>query len=145
MTKTLEINLDMDGTFVDLYGVEGWLEDLINHNARPYKVAPSLVNFSSLARVLNRLQRNGYKINVISWLAKNSTAEFDKEVTLAKKEYLAKRLPSVKFDKVTILPYGTPKQLFGNGILFDDEEQNRTAWGENAYDVKDLIKVLKSL
>lgn len=145
MAKVLEINLDMDGTFVDLYGVEGWLDDLINHNARPYRIAPSLVNFSSLARVLNRLQRNGYKINVISWLAKNSTIEFDEEVTLAKKEYLRKRLPSVKFDKITILPYGTPKQMFGNGILFDDEEQNRTAWGENAYDVKDLIKTLRNL
>ena len=30
---------DLDGTLVDLYGVEGWLEDLTNHNERPYREA----------------------------------------------------------------------------------------------------------
>lgn len=145
MTIVKEINLDMDGTFVDLYGVEGWLDDLINHNPRPYAEALPLVNFSALARILNRLQRNGYKINIISWLAKNSTAEFDLEVTRIKKEYLAKRLPSVHFDNITILPYGTPKQMFGCGYLFDDEEHNRNEWGEGAFNVKDLINTLKML
>ena len=30
-----------------------------------------------LARLLNKLQRNGYTIGVVSWLAKNSTEEYD--------------------------------------------------------------------
>ena len=34
MTKI--INLDMDGTFVDLYGVMGWLENIIERDTRPY-------------------------------------------------------------------------------------------------------------
>ena len=38
------ICFDMDGTIADLYGVDGWLDDLINKSARPYEVAKPLVN-----------------------------------------------------------------------------------------------------
>ena len=51
MMKIREINFDMDGTFVDLYGVDGWLEMLVNKNATPYAVAKPLVNLSSFARM----------------------------------------------------------------------------------------------
>ena len=96
------INLDMDGTFVDLYGVNNWLENLINKSTRPYEIAKPLVNLSALARVLNRKQREGYQINVISWTAKNSTQEYNKRVEEAKRTWLAKHLPSVKFDNISI-------------------------------------------
>lgn len=141
----MRINFDMDGTIANLYGVEGWLEDITNKNARPYKEAKPLVNLSSLARVLNRLQRNGYEIAVISWLAKNSNAEYDEMVTKAKMEWLANHLPSVKWDKISIVAYGTPKSTCGNGILFDDEEPNRKAWNGTAYDVDNIIGTLKNL
>ena len=71
MTKA--INFDMDGTLADFYGVDNWLEYLVNKDAYPYAAAKPLVNMSVLARYLNRLQRNGYEINIISWLAKNSS------------------------------------------------------------------------
>ena len=61
MTELRTINLDMDGTFVDLYGVDGWLEDIIARDTRPYEVARPLVNLSALARVLNNKQRKGYQ------------------------------------------------------------------------------------
>ena len=32
----ITINFDMDGTIADLYGVENWLEYLINGDAFPY-------------------------------------------------------------------------------------------------------------
>ena len=67
---------DMDGTFVDLYGVENWLEKLQNHNEEPYKVAKPLFNMNSFARCLNCLQRKGYKIGVISWLSKETNNEY---------------------------------------------------------------------
>lgn len=65
-----EINFDMDGTIANLYGVENWLDYLMAKDTTPYEVAKPLVNLSSLARILNRLQRNGYTIGIISWLAK---------------------------------------------------------------------------
>jgi hypothetical protein len=140
----MRINFDMDGTIANLYGVKGWLEDITNKSARPYKEAKPLVNLSSLARVLNRLQKNGYEIAVISWLAKNSNAEYDEKVTKAKMEWLENHLPSVKWDKISIVAYGTPKSTCGKGILFDDEEPNRKEWNGIAYDVNDIIGTLKN-
>lgn len=140
-----EINFDMDGTIANLYGVENWLDYIVNKDATPYAIAKPLLNLSALARILNRLQRNGYKINVISWLAKNSTKEYDEEVTKAKREWLARHLASVKFDNINIVAYGTPKSTCGNGILFDDEENNRKEWRGNAYDVENIIEILKNL
>lgn len=140
-----EINFDMDGTIANFYGVEGWLDYILAKDATPYAMAKPLVNFSSLAKVLNRLQREGWKINIISWLAKNSDVDYDNRVAEAKKEWLAKHLPSVKWDKISIVAYGTPKSTCGNGILFDDETPNRTEWKGVAYDVKNIIEILKAL
>ena len=99
----------------------------------------------SLARILNNLQKKGYKVNIISWLSKNSTPDYDTEVKKAKLKWLSKHLKSVQFDNIYIVPYGTPKHNFSSGILFDDEEQNRKAWKGIAYDVENIIEVLKAL
>ncbi len=90
MTKA--INFDMDGTLAYFSGVSGWLEYLMNNDPYPYKNAKPLLNMAALARVLNQLQRNGYEINIISWLAKNSNEDFDKIVTETKKKWLKKHL-----------------------------------------------------
>lgn len=140
-----EIWFDMDGTIADLYGVEGWLEMLIHNDPTPYKVARPLVRMATLARLLNRLQREGYEIGIVSWLSKTSTAEYDRAVTEVKKEWLAVHLKSVRFDSIDILPYGTPKEIGRNGILFDDEEKNRKNWNGIAHDVNEIIEVLKAL
>ena len=140
-----EISFDMDGTIADLYGVENWLDYLMAKDTTPYEVAKPLVNLSSLARILNRLQRNGYTIGIISWLAKNADNEYNTRVEEVKMAWLAKHLPSVKWDKISIVAYGTPKSTFGNGILFDDEEPNRKEWRGQAYDVDNIIEILKKL
>lgn len=142
MNKT--INFDLDGTIANLYGVEGWLNDLINSNPRPYIEAKPLVNMRVLARLLNKLRKRGYTINVISWLSKNSNAEYDKMVTDAKIKWLKTHLASVEFDNIYIVAYGTPKQTLADGILFDDEIGNRTAWNGVAYDVDNIIGILKT-
>ena len=142
--KRININFDLDGTIADLYGVENWLEDLINENARPYAEAKPLIRLSALARVLNRLQRNGHEINVISWLSKNGSDRYNAEVTAVKKAWLAKHLPSVHWDNIIIVKYGTPKETLGTGILFDDEERNRNNWNGIAYDVNNILEVLRN-
>ena len=144
----MTIWFDMDGTIADLYGVDNWLEYLIAKDALPYEIAKPLLRLSALARVLNNLQRKGYKIGIISWLAKNSTADYDERVAQTKREWLTKHLTSVKFDEVHIVKYGTAKQTFihtANDILFDDEEQNRNNWTGEAHNVNNIIEVLKSL
>ena len=144
MTEKI-INFDMDGTIADLYGVDGWLNDLINGDTRPYDIAKPLVNLSSLARILNRLQTKGYIINIISWTAKSGTAEYNERIKASKLKWLTKHLKSVKFNNVYIVPYGTPKHKIASGILFDDEIGNRTAWGVGAYDVDNILGVLKAV
>ena len=139
------INFDMDGTIADLYGVEGWLEDLLHENVRPYVEARPLVNLSRLARLLNKLIQDGYSVNVISWTSRGGSAEYNKKVEKVKIQWLETHLKSVKFTKIEILPYGTPKELFGEGILFDDEKPNRDSWGEGAYSEKEIFEILKSL
>ena len=138
-----KIWFDMDGTIADLYAVDGWLEDI---RARPYELAEVLLNMNQLARKLNKLQRMGYKLGIISWTAKNGTESYNAEVTIAKLNWLDKHLHSVSWDNIKIVPYGTDKLMAtGGGILFDDEEGNRTNWGDNAYDPKDIMTVLRAL
>jgi histidinol phosphatase-like enzyme len=146
MTKA--IYFDMDGTIADLYGVDGWLPMLRASDPSPYKMAKPLINLSILARYLNKLQRNGYKIGIVSWLSKCSDSAYDKAVTLAKTEWLAHHLASVNFDEIVIVPYGTPKSSvvdFPKGILFDDEKPNRTEWNGTAHDAHNIIEILKGL
>lgn len=145
MTNAKVINFDMDGTIADLYGVENWLDDLCAYNPRPYAIAKPLLNMQSLARVLNKLHKRGYAINIISWLSKNSTPEYDKAVTNAKIGWLKKHLASVQFDNIYIVPYGTPKHNISNGILFDDEKPNRDNWTGQAFNVDSILDVLKGL
>jgi hypothetical protein len=144
----ITINFDMDGTLCNLYGVENWLEKLIAEDTAPYAEALPLLRLSALARRLNTLQRNGYNIAVISWLSKSGTEEYNEAVTATKLEWLARHLPSVRWDRVTIVPYGTPKQTFCDNpldILFDDEERNRDAWTGRAYDVENILEVLREI
>lgn len=148
MRRNRSIYFDMDGTIANLYGQQNWLEDIISANERPYKEASTLVNMSSLARILNRLQKQGYSVGIVSWLAKNSTKEYDLKVIQAKLKWLNKHIPSVQWNELHIVPYGTPKAKVvrdSNGILFDDEERNRKEWTGTAYNVNDIISTLKAL
>ena len=145
---TATIFFDMDGTIADLYGVENWLDYLIASDTLPYAVAKPLLKLNSLARILNRLQREGYRIGVISWLSKSGTEEYNNAVTETKKNWLKKHLASVHFDEINIVKYGTPKQVFArteNDILFDDEEKNRSTWTGKAFDVNAIIEILKEM
>ena len=144
----MTIYFDMDGTIANLYGVENWLEYLIASDETPYREAKPLVRMATLARLLNKLQRNGHKIGIVSWLSKNSTEEYDIRVTNAKIEWLNNHLKSVQFDEIKIGKYGTPKSTMVddvNGILFDDEEPNRKEWKGEAFDVNNIIEILKGI
>ena len=144
----ITINFDLDGTLADLYGVEGWLPMLESHDETPYIIAEPLLRFCTLARMLNKLQREGYNLAIVSWLSRSGNEEYNKRVTTAKLEWLARHLPSVHWDNINIVEYGTPKENFCEtpfDILFDDEEQNRKNWNGIAFDVDDILGILKTL
>lgn len=144
----ITINFDLDGTIADLYADPNWLAMLRAFDPTPYATAKPLLRLNALARRLNTLQRNGYRIAVISWLSKESTPAYDEAVTATKLEWLAKHLPSVNWDEITIVPYGTPKENYCHNpldILFDDEERNRNNWTGRAYGVDNIMEILKEI
>ena len=147
-TMIKKIYFDMDGTIADLYAVEGWLPMLRAYDPTPYAQAVPMVNMSRLARYLHKAQRMGIEVGIISWLSKEPTTAYNEAVTNAKLEWLATHLPSVEWDEIHIVAYGTPKSTVADtlgGILFDDEEQNRTEWNGMAYTPDQIFDLLADL
>lgn len=144
---------DMDGTIANLYGVPNWLEDLRNFNPNPYINAEPMYDMVKLITILKELQAIGYRIAVTSWLSKESTPEYDRQVRQAKKNWLEKyNFPA---DEIHIVKYGTTKanctrKTQGNQILFDDNEQVRKGWHLGATidannDILPVLEMLKGL
>ena len=142
----MKIWFDMDGTIADLYGVNGWLNYLLTENTFPYEAAATMLHFSTFARLLNKVQAMGHQIGIISWTSKGGNENYNLAVEMAKRGWLAKHLPSVEWDEIKIVRYGTNKWwACGDGILFDDEEKNRMEWGGEAYKPSEIINILTAL
>lgn len=124
------IYFDMDGTIANLYGVENWLPMLRAEDESPYEVAAPMCNMQELADVINTLKLLGFKIGVISWLSKQSSKEYKKKVTKAKREWLSNMFP-VELDEMHFVQYGTPKHRTAKikyGVLVDDDDNVRERW-----------------
>ena len=144
----MTIWFDMDGTLNRFYDVPDWLPKLRSSDPSPYAEAAVNLNMSLVARYLNKLQKLGYQIGIISWLAMNSTSKYDEAVDTIKRKWLENHLHSVSFDFIHITEYGIPKQSFKNSdddILFDDNEAIRNDWGNESYEPAEIISILKSL
>lgn len=142
----MKIWFDMDGTIADLYGVENWLEMLIAHDETPYATAKPIVNLSVLARLMNKAQKKGFEICIVTALAKNSDNNYDERVIQAKKTWLAHHLKSVHFDEIRFVPYWFIKNEVNTGkdILFDDEERHLAKWTGTAIHASRMIETLKT-
>lgn len=139
---------DMDGTLNRFYDVPDWLPKLRSFDPSPYAEAEAMHNMSLLARYLNKLQKMGYEIGIISWLAKDSNYSYDHAVIEAKAKWLKLHLHSVHFDYIHIVSYGIPKQRYMNmtdDILFDDNEEIRNEWDGEAHTPDKILSVLKEL
>lgn len=142
---------DMDGTIANLYGVQGWLEDLRAENPRPYVIAEPLYNMDDLKFILDLFKSNGWKIAVTTWLAKDSTKEYDEVVKVAKKDWLARY--HFPYDEIHLVKYGTTKANCTRNkadyqILVDDNENVRKGWtlggtiNANENIIKSLVDLL---
>lgn len=143
----MKIMFDMDGTIANLYACADWLEKLLASNPTPYAEAKPMLDMERLSILLLRAQSNGYEIGIISWLSKNGSPEYNKQVRATKKQWLRKQLPSVTFNEIHIVKYGTPKRKFATSdadILFDDEKQNRENWRGVAYKPEEIETVLNN-
>ena len=151
MMKEMKVLVfDMDGTIADLYGVQGWLEDLRNENPRPYEMAKPMYDMETLGYILEILKAQGWKVVVTSWLAKESTREYDEMVRRAKREWLARYQFPV--DEIHLVKYGTTKanctrKLGGYQILVDDNAEVRKGWtlGETINANENILEKLVDL
>jgi len=129
MNKTLVF--DMDGTIANFYGVDNWLENIRNENTRPYEIAEPLYDMEVLNAILITLKSQGWRIAITTWLAMNSSVEFENATRKAKLEWLAKY--DFPYDEIHLVRYGTTKanatrRIGGYQILVDDNAKIRQGW-----------------
>lgn len=148
------ICFDMDGTIADLYNVPNWLEMLRAFDPTPYAQAGPMWDMVELADLLHEAQAIGIEIRIITWLSKESTADYDRAVREAKREWLeAQGFP---FDHFHGVKYGATKadsvrRYLGEddtAILFDDNAKVRQGWtmGEAIDPIEtDILDFLRGL
>jgi len=141
---------DMDGTLADTYGVDGWLKMLRAEDPTPYIKAKPLYDMVLLTAILWVLKNDGWRIAVTSWLAKESSPEYDAEVKQAKIDWL--RRYDFPYDEIHLVKYGTTKanctrKLGGFQILIDDNENVRKGWtlGDTIDANQNIIPFLSNL
>lgn len=122
---------DMDGTIADLYGVNGWLEMLRSYNPTPYRIAKPLYDMDELKIILDVLKLQGWRIVVTTWLSKDSTNDYDRQVRKAKLEWLKKY--NFPYDEIHLVKYGTTKadctrKYKCYQVLIDDNKKVRDGW-----------------
>lgn len=126
---------DMDGTLVDFYGVEGWLESLRSFSTRPYDEAKPLWPIDELNQLMKQAQRQGYTIIICTALSKYTTPAFAQAIRTSKKISLAAM--AFPYNNFRSIPYGGNKyypiknvaskkgDVIEEAILFDDDIDNR--------------------
>lgn len=128
------ICFDLDGSLVDLYGYEGWLDCLHNNDPSPYRYALPLWNMRRLASILQDFQREGIEICIITWLAKESDRNFSAITRKAKRDWLNSY--GIPYDHFHGRAYGATKAdsvrkyLASNetALIIDDNPQVRKGW-----------------
>lgn len=145
------INWDMDGTIANFYSVPDWLTKVHSEDVSPYLDAEPMWDMEKLAKILLRLKSAGWEINVITWLAMNSSEEYKDAVRAAKLAWLNKW--GFVYDHFHGVQYGATKadsvrKRTDYGILIDDNERVRNGWslGATIDPTKvDIIETLTSL
>ena len=79
-----KIYFDMDGTFYNLYGYDGWLECILSEKTECYTQSDLLVDYTQFVNILNELKNKGYILGIITWLSKNATTNYQNKVRSAK-------------------------------------------------------------
>lgn len=143
--------LDMDGTLVDFYGVEGWqhyLDDL--QDPTPYRIAKPFYDKNVLNSILNTLHSQGWYIVINTWLSRVKTETFHAAIKEAKLECLTAL--EIPYDYFLATDYGVDKQApFANlknsiQVLVDDNADIRAAWNGPTIDAsQNIIPALTAL
>lgn len=152
MKNVRQVVIDMDGTFVDLYGVENWEEQLHNSDVTPYEIAEPLVDMDKMRELLEEIHDLGGTVTIVSWSAMNGSKEYNKEVKKAKIEWCKNY--NLPIDSFHVVKYGTkkwyPLKDRKDAVLFDDNENVRKQFEDEefnriAYDAFDMFNVIETI
>lgn len=124
------IYFDMDGTFVNLYGVADWQHKITHGDVSPYLDAAPLVSIEKLSRLLKMLRNKQIHTGVLSWGAKGSSVDFLKRTRRAKIAWI--NAYGLDFDSIKVMPYGRKKHAYAmsNSLIVDDSPIIRAQWHE---------------
>lgn len=148
MDKTATIYFDLDGTVYPLYSQPDWLPRITTlADPSAYAAEVTIPDAAALMDVLLSLVTAGWKIGVVSWLAKGASEDYNKAVRAVKREWVKKFLPMAT--EVHIVKYGTPKHQIvsdPHGIIVDDDAGVRAAWkGQTIDGTQDIIAALRKV
>lgn len=150
----MTIIFDLDGTLAATYEVPHWLDRIRAYDPTPYIEAEPMWDMNLLAQVLDELRLTGVRISICSWLSKEPTKAYDKEVRRAKKDWLKKY--GLPYDDCHIISYGVSKNDYMKNFipedeevayLVDDDSRNRLEWSGKSIDPTktDIIEWLMDL
>lgn len=129
------VYFDMDETLAHLSATPDWVDYLHNESTMPYEVATPMVDTLMLNDLILLAKELGVEVGIISWGSINSSDDYLERTEAAKREWVAKYLPSV--DSVVVAPYGTPKvscaYIKTDSVLIDDNVNVRKSWDSATY------------
>ena len=135
------LNFDMDGTIVNLYQMNNWLENLEKEQL-DFSLAAPIFNDNFINKIIE-LKKIGFYIQIITWLPPTSI-EYQAMVSKQKLEWIRKYFPII--DAYYILPYGKNKASVCNkydlNFLIDDNVEVVNSWNESFKDEKGIVENL---
>lgn len=144
----MNICFDLDGTIYDLYNVPNWLHYFENEKTGIFTIGETLIDTVFLGKLCNMLHEQGHKTQIITWLPRDASKEYEKACTIEKMNWIKKHMPYIQ--TVSIVPYGTPKHKVAKRtkqmVLFDDNKEVRREWNtpfmRMSFDEKRIIPTL---
>lgn len=119
------VYLDMDGTIANLYGIENWLDGLLNEVEGLFLNCEPLVSSEELEKYF---PNEKYELRICSMTPLNASEEYCKVVIEEKNLWLDKYFPQITHR--VYMKYGSNKNLKNcqNHILVDDNEKIRNTF-----------------
>ena len=103
-----------------------------------------------LTALLVILKKQGWKVVVTTWLAKDGSKEYNNRTRKAKRDWLKQY--NFPYDEIHLVKYGTTKanctrKHGGYQILIDDNENVRKGWnlGSTINAKEDILKEIEKL